>query len=482
MAYKHGTYQTEAASDINLPVTLDYGHFIVGMAPIHKVKKGKRKTNEVVRIGTLREAVEYFGDTYDLDFSISQAVKVFFELYAVAPLFVVNILDLDKHKSDNKKTVQGLEMKSGKVLVKNHKIITDTLVIKDNSTSSEISDARYLWTDEGLEIYATAPNNNKIDIEYYEVDLTKVRKEEAIGGYNINTMQRTGLDLVDEVYLKFSELPAFLDVPDFSNDSAVAAVMATKAKNINSGMFEAVALINAPADKRYDEIVSWKDSKNIVGEDQIILYGYPKLSGNVYFHSIHYAALSLKVDSENDNVPSQTPSNYAYKIDGLAYKNSNGNFEEIMLDKEQQANFLNKNGAITAINFKGWRCWGSETAKNPLATDPKDKFGYTRRMFKYIGNELVISYFNSVDKRFTLKLAETITKSMNIRLNGLVAANHFLAAKAELSAEDNNLVNVTNGDVTWIIKLGVAPGLKSMTFKKKYDVDALQAFANNLAS
>ena len=109
MAYKHGTYQTEAASDINLPVTLDYGHFIVGMAPIHKVKKGKRKTNEVVRIGTLREAIEYFGDTYDLDFSISQAVKVFFELYAVAPLFVVNILDLDKHKSDNKKTAQGLE-------------------------------------------------------------------------------------------------------------------------------------------------------------------------------------------------------------------------------------------------------------------------------------------------------------------------------------------------------------------------------------
>jgi len=177
MAYKHGTYQTEAASDINLPVTLDYGHFIVGMAPIHKVKKGKRKTNEVVRIGTLREAVEYFGDTYDLDFSISQAVKVFFELYAVAPLFVVNILDLDKHKSDNKKTVQGLEMKSGKALVKNHKIITDTLVIKDNSTSSEISDARYLWTDEGLEIYATAPNNNKIDIEN-RIDIYNVAREE----------------------------------------------------------------------------------------------------------------------------------------------------------------------------------------------------------------------------------------------------------------------------------------------------------------
>ena len=91
MAYKHGTYQSETTSDINLPVVLDYGYFIVGTAPIHKVKKENRKVNEVVRLGTLKEAVSYFGDTYDQDFSISQAVKTFFELYGVAPLYVVNI-------------------------------------------------------------------------------------------------------------------------------------------------------------------------------------------------------------------------------------------------------------------------------------------------------------------------------------------------------------------------------------------------------
>ena len=37
-----------------------------------------------------------------------------------------------------------------------------------------------------------------------------------------------------------------------------------------------------------------------------------------------------------------------------------------------------------------------------------------------------------------------------------------------------------NGDITWIIKLGVIPGMKSATFKKKYDVDALTEFANSL--
>lgn len=480
MAYKHGTYQKETASDLVLPVTLDYGHFVVGMAPIHKIKKENRKTNEVIRVGTYKEAVQYFGNTYDLDFSISQAIKIFFELYAVAPLYIVNILDVDKHKTDSKKTLFGVELKSGKTVINNHKIITDTLVVKDNSTSLPISDATTLWTDEGLEIYATVPNGNKIDLEFDEIDLSKVKKEEAIGGYDETTMQRKGLELIDEIYLKYSELPAFIDIPDFSHNSDVAAVMETKATNINSGMFEAVALINAPNDKRYDEIPIWKDDNNITSKDQIVLYGNIKLSGNVYYHSLHYAALSLKTDFDFDGIPSQSPSNYSYKMDALAYKNSSGVFEEIRLDREQQANLLNKNGAVTAINFKGWRCWGTETAKNPLATDPKDKFSYIRRMFKYIGNELVITYFNDIDQKFSMKLAETITKSMNIRLNALVSANHFLSAKTVLSEEDNSLTNVTNGDITWVINLGIIPGLKSMTFKKKYDVDALEKFAEAL--
>ena len=199
-----------------------------------------------------------------------------------------------------------------------------------------------------------------------------------------------------------------------------------------------------------------------------------------YIQSIQYAALSLSVDSENSGIPSQTPSNYSYKCDSLYWKNSSGNFEEIILDKEQQANLLNKNGVVTAINFKGWRCWGSETALNPMATDPKDKFTYTRRMFKYIGNELVISYFDKVDKKFSKKIAETVTKSMNIRLNAIVARNDLLSGNAVLSSEDNDVVNVINGDITWIINLGVIPGMKSATFKKKYDANALTEFANSL--
>lgn len=480
MTYKHGTYQGEVASDIALPVNLDYGYFIVGTAPIHKVEKGKRTVNEVKRIGNYAEALEYFGGIEDLDFSISQAIKSAFVLYGVAPLFVVNILDLERHKSDILKRMDNLTLKNGKVLVENHKIITDTLVVK-KSGGTVIADATYVWTEKGLEIYAKSDSGNEIDIEFYEVDITKVTKTEAIGGYNTETMKRTGLELLDDVFNRYSELPAFVDVPDFSHNSDVAAIMETKAKNINGGMFEATPLINAPTTKRYDEIPLWKDENNILDEDQVILYGNIGLGGESYFQSIHYAHLSMLVDGQNGGVPSQSPSNYKYKMDSLLIKNSEDKWQELTLDKETQANFLNKNGIITAINFKGWRCWGSETALNPLATDPKDKFIYSRRMFKFIGNELVISYFNKVDQKLTFKLAETITKSINLRLSALVATGHFIEAKAELSKEDNDVINVINGDITWIIKLGIVPGLKSLTFKKKYDTAALERFAAKLS-
>ena len=476
MAYKHGTYQNETASDISLPIESSYGYFIVGTAPLNKIKESKRKINEVVRIGTYKEALEYFGDTYDLDFSISQAIKVFFELYSVAPIYVVNLVDPATHKKTGI-PLNNVSVVNGKVLIPNHKVIPETVIVRNGSTP--IVDKTFVWTEEGLEIYFTSSSATSVNIEYDEIDLSMITKSMAIGGYNTNTMKRTGLELLDEVFLKYSELPAFIDVPDFSHESDVAAVLATKAKNLNGNMFETMSLINAPIGKKYDEIAKWKDDNNINSEDQLVFYGKLTLSKKIYYQSIHYAALPLSVDIDNDGVPCQSASNYNYKCDGLVWKNSNDKLEEIILDKEQQANFLNKNGVITAINFKGWRCWGSETAKNPMAIDPKDKYSYIRRMFKYIGNELVLTYFNKVDQPFTKKLAETITKSMNIRLNSLVPSK-LLAAKAELSKEDNNLISVINGDITWIISLGITPALKSLTFKKKYDVDALNEFSKRL--
>ena len=475
-AYKHGTYQKEDTTNLITPIVLPYGCFIVGTAPMNQVSEENRTVNVVQRIATPAQAVTYFGGTYDLDFSISQAIDVFFNLYGIAPIYAVNIVDITKHKTAE--TEAAVEVNNGEFTIKNHKVIIDSLVVKDNTTSLEITDYITAWTEEGLVVYLTGAVT-KVDLTYDVIDLSKITKDDAIGGYDLNTMQRKGLELLDDVFMKFQELPAFVDIPEFSGNSEVAAIMETKAKNINGGMFEAIPLINAPLNKKYDEIPVWKNDNNITDEDMAVLYGGIKLAGKVYHHSIHYAALSLLTDNDNGGVPSITPSNKAYKMDALVWDNGT-EFVEIRLDREQEANFLNRNGVITAINFLGWRCWGSETAKNPQATDPKDKFLYTRRMFKWIGNELVITYFNTVDSKFDYKLSETVMTSINIRLLGLIGSGNLLGGEVLISPEDNTILSLESGDVYFRIKLGIVPHMKSATFIKQIDINYLSSFLNSL--
>ena len=88
-------------------------------------------------------------------------------------------------------------------------------MLKKTLHHSHIADALTIWTEEGLEIYAKPSTGTKIDIEYEEADLSAVTKTEAIGGYNTNTMKRTGLELINDIFLKFSELPAVYRCPDF---------------------------------------------------------------------------------------------------------------------------------------------------------------------------------------------------------------------------------------------------------------------------
>ena len=475
--YKHGTYQKETATDLITPVILPYGYFIVGTAPMNQVAEEDRSVNVVQRIATPAQATQYFGGTYDFDFSISQAVEVFFKLYRIAPIYAVNVLDVSKHKTN--KTDAAVEVVNDEFLIPSHKVIPETLKVKNNADSLPITDFLTSWGEDGLTVIVSGAE--KVDIEYDVIDISKVTKDDIIGGYDLNTMQRKGLELADEVFMKFQELPAFIDAPDYSYESDVAAVLETKANNLNGGMFEAIPLINAPLDKKYDEIPMWKNDNNITDENMAVLYGAIKLSGKVYHHSIHYAALSLSVDNDNNGVPSITASNKAYKMDALVWKKGS-ELEEIRLDREQEANFLNRNGVITAINFTGWRCWGSETAKNPMATDPKDKFLYTRRMFKWIGNELVITYFNTVDAKFDAKLAETVMRSINIRLGGLKGSGDLLGAEVVISGEDNTVLSFESGDINFRVKLGIVPHAKSLTFIKQIDANYLENYLNSLTS
>lgn len=65
---------------------------------------------------------------------------------------------------------------------------------------------------------------------------------------------------------------------------------------------------------------------------------------------------------------------------------------------------------------------GNRTSCYPAVSDPKDAFIVSRMMFNWLINSLVLTYWQKVDSPTNKVLIETITDSINIWLNGLVAA------------------------------------------------------------
>lgn len=114
----------------------------------------------------------------------------------------------------------------------------------------------------------------------------------------------------------------------------------------------------------------------------------------------------------------------------------------------EEANYLNGQGIVTALNFiGGWKSWGNNTACYPADTDAKDRFISSRRMFNWHAATFIQTYWSKVDSPTNKRLIETVIDSENIRLNGLVAAQKLLGARIEFNESENPTTSLLDGKI-----------------------------------
>lgn len=478
MAYKHGIYVSEVPTSIVSPVEVDSAlpvFFVT--APIHLSIDPYGVTNVPKLCYTCKEAVDYFGynikkEIWD-NYTAVEAIYSQFVLYGVAPMVIINVLNPNIHKSDETGTLQ-LQGVTG--LLEVDGVLLDKVIIKKPTTGNYTIDTDYTiaFNDDGyvvINMVDVTLANTTLNIEYAKLDTSLVDEYDIIGGYNATTNKNEGLELIDEIYPRFRKVPCQIVAPKFSENMTVATIMDTKASAIN-GCFKAMSLIDLPNDLKYTELAEHKNDENLVSERQLLCY--PKLqNGEQIFHySTQLAGLIALNDTNNGGVPYASPSNQNLKINGLVDNNAN----EIIMQLTQ-ANYLNSNGIITALNFsKGWTAWGSQTAIYPSSTDVKDSKLSIRRMFDWIGNTCILTYWNKVDLPLTKRNIYTIVDSINMWLNGLVGKGYIIGGKASFSDDDNSTVDLLNGDI--VIKLDVTPPseTKSIEFKLEFNVNSLNTF------
>ena len=462
----HGVYVFEQATSVGTPIPTKVGiPFVIGAAPVQSAES-PATVGDPVLCTSFEEAVEKLGYSDDWSkYNLCEFMYSHFKLYGCQPVIFLNLLA----PATMKEAVAAADkaVTDHKVKLPIEAINDATLVVKaaGGAGSAYVLDTDYSTYYEG---------------EYLVIELLSASAHYAEANLNVaynqvtpedvdTTAVSTGLENIEKCLTIVGVVPDLICAPGYSENSGVAAVMATKAAGIN-GMFRAKALIDISTAESggadvYTEVAALKATNNLTDEDEILCWPLLKLSEKTFHYSTQLAGLIAQVDTGNGGIPYESPSNKKLQCDSLV--DAAGNEIKLTL---AQANILNAAGVVTALNFMGgFVAWGNYTACYPASTDVKDYFIPVSRMFDFVGNTLITTFWSKLDLPINRRLVDSILDTVNIWLNGLTGGGYLLGARAEFREDENPLANLMAGIIKVHIYITPPSPAQEIDFVLEYD-------------
>lgn len=444
--FQHGSRVTEVPTSISVPVEAAATLPVVfGTAPIH-LAATTEYVNEPFIAYSWEEAVSALGYSDDWEnYTLCEMMDAAFRQFNVAPVVFVNVLDPEVHKASGKETITVFK---GKAIATTSGILNNSVKVKltESDPTSLRKDIDYIssYNDEGNLVIALITNSNteSLYIEFDRLTPEAIDEDDVIGGYNIETGKRKGLELLNAIYPNFRLVPAQVLAPKFSTKPGIAAVMKAKASAINS-YFRAFAWddIDTTEVTHYQKANEWKNMNNYVGTNEAPCWPMVALDDKIYHVSTQAACLVMKVANANGGAPYESPSNKNLSMNKLVLKDGT----KVDLGPDQ-ANLLNSQGIVTAINMmNGWVLWGNCTGAYPGNTDVKDMFIPVRITHNWIANSIVLTTWSKVDKPTNRSLINNVMDTMNNWFNGLHNRNVVLGGRVEFRPEDNPKTSLLAG-------------------------------------
>lgn len=471
-----GVHVYEQATSVATPTKAAVGiTFVVGTAPAQAAEQ-PAKPNVPVLATSWDEAVEKLGFSYDWkSYTLCEFMYAHFQLFGAQPVIFCNVLDQDNMKKEVVAQDYG---------VADHKValpveaVASTIQVKtgaiEGTALEEGTDYSVFYTRDEENTYVcmvelledgSAYNAETLNIAYTAVDPSVVKTADVADG----------VAQVDACMTEVGVVPDLICAPGWSEDSVVAAIMATKAGAIN-GLFGGKAVVDIDSSEEgvtnYTDLSGYKIQNNLTDANQILCWPMVKLGGYTFHLSTQLCGLMATVDTGNRGVPYESPSNKNLKMDACVLADGT----EVNLTWDQVNLIAGSWGIVTAVNFldSGWVAKGNYTACYPGNTDVKDQFIPVSRMFDFIGNTLIRTFWTKLDKPMTTALRDSILQTCNIWLAGLCGSGYLYGARAELLADENPLTDLMDG----IIKLHVYNAspvpAQEIDFILEYDISYME--------
>lgn len=483
MAYTHGVYVAEQATQLTAPIEGSAALQVVfGTAPIHLAENPEAAVNTPILAYSFREAAAALGYSDDWKkYTLCQVMDASFRsVAAVAPVIFVNVLDPKQHKKEI--TATKVDIKSLKGVFQQEGVLMETISVSSAQSDGTVyavgEDYTVSFDEDGNVIVALMPEGaanaaSEVWISCTATDASAVTETTIVGGLSVSTGAESGLEVLRQVYPKTGLVPGVLLAPGWSNYPVVAAAMQAKCESIN-GLFSCECLLDIDCGesgaKRYTDVQKKKTEAGMTSPHAMALWPMAQIGDKKYHASAVWGAMMHKVDAKNGDVPNLSPSNKATTLTGVCLEDGT----PVLLDFEQ-ANLLNGQGVSTFINQNGWRTWGNNSAAYPGTTDPKDRWFAVRRFFSWWGNTFIRTYFQRVDDPMNYRLIENIVDSENIRGNGYKARGMVAEAKMAFHVEENPVTDIMNGKIRFHQTLSPFPPAETIHNTLEFDPTALQS-------
>lgn len=447
--------------------------YVVGAAPVHTAASPAQPGVPVL-CTSWKEAVERLGYSDDWGkYPLCEFMYSHFKLYQCQPVLFCNVLDVSTMRKPAASQDAAL---AGHRALLPFEALREGLSVKagDGGAAALTEGEDYAaFYDQGLKalVVELLPTGAA-----YGAASLAVECAQADPGAVTELDIAKGVAAVDACISTAGIAPDLLCAPGWSQDPAVAAVMAEKAGKVN-GLLPAKALIDVDCTGAgvtgYSQLPGYKAENALTDEGQILCWPLVSKDGRTYHMSTHLAGLMAQVDTANGGCPFESPSNKAMQIDGCCLADG----REVSLAFDEVNQVAGHYGVVTAFHFlsNGWVAKGNYTACFPQNGDVKDQFIPTSRMFGWVARFLIFNFWGRLDQPMRRRLVDDVVDATNIWLNGQVGAEHLLGARVAYEAEENPLADLLQGVIRFHIYM-TPPGVaQELLFTLEYDIDYLAA-------